>query len=91
MLLLSARECRSNKGAGGTLQMLPKHKEGLPPFKTLAGDEDPSFSTLTQAILIKKSLSYCDIPFRFLTVGLTVWERAQTAKVRLDQALPMCL
>lgn len=67
-------------------------RRGFLPLRTLAGDEDPSFSSLTQAILTKKSLSHCDILFRFLTVGLTfgltVWEGAQTAKVGLDQALP---
>lgn len=36
---------------------------------------------LTQAIVTQKSLSCCDIPFRFLTVGFIVWEGAQTAKV----------
>lgn len=39
-----------------------------------------SLSHLAQVILTPKFLSHCDIPFKFITVGLTVWEGDQTGE-----------
>ena len=42
---------------------------------------------LVQATVTPKSFSHCNIPFWFLTVGLTKQEGTQTAKVRVGSGL----
>lgn len=54
---------------------------------TWAKYEVPLVPALVQATVTPKSFSHCNVPFWFLTVGLTEQEGIQTAKVRLGSGL----
>lgn len=62
-------------------------KGALFSLRTWAKYEVPLVPALVQATVTPKSLSHCNIPFWFLTVGLTEQEGTQTAKVRVGSGL----